>query len=71
MQLQKQNGSTDINSPAPVFGGINNNGWEDALDKAWTIIPKVLASIDAKNITKDTVEIMREKGNNIIDKEYS
>ncbi len=54
-----------------MFGGINNNGWEDALDKAWTIIPKVLGSIDAKNITKDTVEVMREKGNNIIDKEYS
>jgi hypothetical protein len=31
----------------------------------------VLASIDRKNITKDTVEVMREKGNNIIDKEYS
>ena len=71
MEQQKLNGATDINSPAPVFGGISNNGWEDALNKAWTIIPKLLGSIDVKNITKDTVEVIREKGNNIIDKEYS
>jgi isocitrate dehydrogenase len=71
MQLQTLNRGSEINSPAPVFGGISKNGWEDAQNKAWTILPRVLASIDSKNMTKDTVEVMREKGNNIIDKEYS
>ncbi len=61
--------SSETNSLAPVFGG--GNGFDEAEDKAWGIVPRVLESIRDSKVTKDSIELMRERANTMIDKEYS
>ncbi len=59
---------SETNSLAPVFGG--GNGFDEAEDKAWGIVPRVLESLKDSKVTKDSIEYMREKGNTMIDEEY-